>query len=98
MGFDVELLTVFVAFEGEPSDGLIEAIVNDFPALIFVEFMDHLHESSLSIRQIVHFYHFTEDPTLIFMLTVNKHVFFDLIIMDALSIAEVSANKGVEVG
>lgn len=92
------LLAIFVAFKRKSSDTIFKAIIGDLPALIFIEFMLYSYERSLGIREVVYLYYLTKDPTSFFMFAIDKHILFHLILVNILSVAEVSANERIKVG
>ena len=86
-----------MAFEGESSDRVLETIVGDFPTLIFVELVSNSNKGSVGVGQVVYFDDFSEDPAFVLMIAVDDHVFFQLIFVDILVVAEVSTNKVIKV-
>lgn len=92
------LLAILMAFERKARNAVFEAVISDFPTLIFVEFMLNSDKRSLSIRKVVNFYNFSEDPASLFMFAIDKHIFFNFIIKNVLSIAEMACYEEVEIG
>lgn len=97
VGFQMKLFTVFVTFQRKPGDGVVKTVVGDFPALIFIEFVYNFDKTSLGVGQIVHLYDLSKDPPFFLVFAVDEHIFLDFVVVDGLSVTEVTADEGVEV-
>jgi hypothetical protein len=97
VGFQMKLFAVFVTFQRKPGDGVVKTVVGDFPALVFIEFVYYFDKGSLGVRQIVHLYYSSKDPAFFLVLAVDEHILLDLVVVDSLSVTEVTADEGVEV-
>ena len=89
--------TIFVTFEREAGDRVFKAAVSDFPTLIFVELVIDPDKRGVSVGKEINFYNSSENPPFVLMITVNYHIFLELILVNVLIAAEMSANKVVKV-
>ena len=92
------LLATIVASIRESSNWVIENIVVYFPALVFVELVKNLDYAVMSIWQVLHFHHFSKDPSSFGMFAVNEHILLDLFLFDNGLIIEVLMDKLAHIG
>lgn len=87
------LLAIVEAPIWEPGNALLKDIIADLPALVFVEFVKNLHNAAMSIRKILNFHYFSEDPSSLGVLAINKHVLFDFILRYSGFVVEMLMHK-----
>lgn len=87
------LLAVIIASIRKSRNAFVKGVVIDLPTFIFIEFVKHLHDTALSIGEVLSFHNFAKDPSSFWMFAINEHIFFDLIIINNSLIIEVLMNK-----
>lgn len=75
------MLRIIIASQRKSSDCLLEYIIAHLPTLVFVELMNYFYDTCLSIWKILNLCNFTKNPPFLWMFTINKHLFFDFLIV-----------------
>lgn len=91
------LLTVFMTLNREASDSAFKYLVADFPALVFVEFMQCLDDGSLSVGEILNFNDFSENPASFRMFAIDELILLYLFFLYDFSVIEVVIDESVKV-
>lgn len=93
MNSQVVLLAIAARPMRKPRDWLIEDIVVYFPTLVFIEFMKNSHDAAIDKLIVLDFHNLTKDPSSLLVLTVNKHILFNLFILKKFFVVIVRMNK-----
>lgn len=81
MHSEMIMLGIIIASQRKSSDCLLKYIIAHLPTLIFVEFVNHFYDTCLSIWKILYLCNFTKNPSFLWMLTIDQHLFFYLLII-----------------